>query len=101
MGHGGGRADRERAAHKPGQVIHTAAGGIRPGQGSDQLLACGSHIAVLLYNCPECMLMLHLCPASCTGTLAPQGYPEAVAPQYASYMGWRGVQYFFGGAISV
>jgi uncharacterized protein GlcG (DUF336 family) len=33
--------------------------------------------------------------------LLPQGFPDSVAPQYASYMGWRGVQYFFGGAISV
>ena len=30
-----------------------------------------------------------------------QGFPESVAPQYASYMGWRGVQYFFGGAMGV
>jgi len=29
--------------------------------------------------------------------LLPQGYPNTVAPQYAKYMGWRGVQYFFGG----
>lgn len=29
--------------------------------------------------------------------LLPQGFPESVAPQYATYMGWRGVQYFFGG----
>jgi len=29
--------------------------------------------------------------------LLPQGYPDSVAPQYATYMGWRGVQYFFGG----
>lgn len=33
--------------------------------------------------------------------LLPQGFPESVAPQYASYMFWRGVQYLFGGAISV
>lgn len=33
--------------------------------------------------------------------LLPEGFPESVAPQYAEYMGWRGVQYFFGGAISV
>jgi len=33
--------------------------------------------------------------------LLPQGFPESVAPQYAAYMGWRGVQYFFGGAMSV
>jgi hypothetical protein len=33
--------------------------------------------------------------------LLPQGFPESVAPQYAGYMGWRGVQYFFGGAMSV
>lgn len=33
--------------------------------------------------------------------LLPQGFPDSVAPQYASYMGWRGVQYFFGGAMSV
>lgn len=31
----------------------------------------------------------------------PQGFPDSVAPQYAQYMGWRGVQYFFGGAMSV
>ncbi len=30
--------------------------------------------------------------------LLPQGYPDSVAPQYGSYMCWRGVQYFFGGA---
>lgn len=35
------------------------------------------------------------------GYLLPQGYPESVAPQYSGYMTWRGVQYFFGGAISV
>jgi hypothetical protein len=29
--------------------------------------------------------------------LLPQGFPESVAPQYATYMGWRAVQYFFGG----
>jgi hypothetical protein len=33
--------------------------------------------------------------------LLPQGFPDSVAPQYASYMFWRGVQYLFGGAISV
>ena len=33
--------------------------------------------------------------------LLPNGFPESVAPQYASYMAWRGVQYFFGGAMSV
>jgi hypothetical protein len=33
--------------------------------------------------------------------ILPQGFPDSVAPQYASYMGWRGVQYAFGGAISV
>lgn len=33
--------------------------------------------------------------------LLPQGYPESVGPQYAPYMGWRAVQYFFGGALSV
>ena len=33
--------------------------------------------------------------------LLPQGYPDSVAPQYARYMGWRGIQYFFGGAMSV
>lgn len=33
--------------------------------------------------------------------LLPQGFPDSVAPQYAKYMGWRGVQYFFGGAMSV
>ncbi len=33
--------------------------------------------------------------------LLPNGFPDSVAPQYAPYMGWRGVQYFFGGAISV
>ncbi|PNH12864.1 hypothetical protein TSOC_000128 [Tetrabaena socialis] len=31
----------------------------------------------------------------------PNGFPDSVAPQYAPYMFWRGVQYFFGGAISV
>lgn len=35
------------------------------------------------------------------GYLLPQGYPESVAPQYFDYMRWRGVQYLFGGAISV
>lgn len=33
--------------------------------------------------------------------LLPQGFPDSVAPQYATYMSWRGVQYFFGGAMSV
>jgi hypothetical protein len=33
--------------------------------------------------------------------LLPQGFPASVAPQYATYMSWRGVQYFFGGAMSV
>lgn len=33
--------------------------------------------------------------------LLPQGFPDSVAPQYAKYMAWRGVQYFFGGAMSV
>ena len=33
--------------------------------------------------------------------LLPRGYPESVTPRYAPYMAWRGVQYFFGGAISV
>eukprot|EP00889_Picochlorum_renovo_P007361 jgi/Picre1/34391/NNA_001861.t1 len=33
--------------------------------------------------------------------LLPQGYPESVAPQYQKYMMWRGIQYFFGGALSV
>eukprot|EP01025_Chloroclados_australasicus_P059954 TRINITY_DN7628_c0_g1_i10.p2 TRINITY_DN7628_c0_g1~~TRINITY_DN7628_c0_g1_i10.p2 ORF type:complete len:471 (+),score=68.99 TRINITY_DN7628_c0_g1_i10:186-1598(+) len=33
--------------------------------------------------------------------LLPAGYPDSVAPQYAPYMFWRGVQYFFGGTISV
>lgn len=33
--------------------------------------------------------------------LLPQGFPDSVAPQYATYMAWRGVQYFFGGAMSV
>lgn len=33
--------------------------------------------------------------------LLPEGFPDSVAPQYARYMGWRGVQYFFGGAMSV
>jgi hypothetical protein len=33
--------------------------------------------------------------------LLPQGYPHTVAPQYSTYMNWRGVQYFFGGAMSV
>lgn len=36
-----------------------------------------------------------------SGYLLPQGFPDSVAPQYASYMGWRGCQYFFGGAMSV
>ncbi|GMH40644.1 hypothetical protein BSKO_08548 [Bryopsis sp. KO-2023] len=36
-----------------------------------------------------------------SGYLLPQGYPDSVAPQYSLYMGWRGVQYFFGGAMSV
>mmetsp|Transcript_2721 Transcript_2721/g.6356 ORF Transcript_2721/g.6356 Transcript_2721/m.6356 type:complete len:561 (-) Transcript_2721:65-1747(-) len=31
----------------------------------------------------------------------PNGYPDSVAPEYSEYMFWRGVQYFFGGAISV
>ena len=29
--------------------------------------------------------------------LLPQGFPDSVAPQYSSYMFWRGVQYLFGG----
>jgi Vitamin B6 photo-protection and homoeostasis len=33
--------------------------------------------------------------------LVPQGYPSSVSPAYKEYMFWRGVQYFFGGAISV
>ncbi len=33
--------------------------------------------------------------------MLPQGFPDSVAPQYAPYMFWRGVQYFFGGAMSV
>ena len=33
--------------------------------------------------------------------LLPQGFPASVAPQYSPYMAWRGVQYFFGGAINV
>ncbi|GFR40042.1 hypothetical protein Agub_g580 [Astrephomene gubernaculifera] len=33
--------------------------------------------------------------------LLPNGFPDSVAPQYAPYMFWRGVQYFFGGAMSV
>lgn len=33
--------------------------------------------------------------------LLPQGYPDSVGPQYANYMYWRAVQYFFGGAMSV
>ena len=33
--------------------------------------------------------------------LLPQGYPDSVAPQYQKYMMWRGIQYFFGGALSV
>lgn len=33
--------------------------------------------------------------------ILPQGFPDSVAPQYATYMTWRGIQYFFGGAISV
>lgn len=32
---------------------------------------------------------------------ASQGFPDSVGPQYAQYMAWRGVQYFFGGAMSV
>lgn len=32
--------------------------------------------------------------------LLPQGFPDSVAPQYAGYMTWRGVQYFFGGKNS-
>lgn len=37
----------------------------------------------------------------CASFLIPQGYPESVSPQYREYMGWRGVQYFFGGALSL
>lgn len=37
----------------------------------------------------------------CASFLIPQGYPASVSPQYSEYMGWRGVQYFFGGALSV
>ncbi|KAL6769734.1 hypothetical protein ACKKBG_A40660 [Auxenochlorella protothecoides x Auxenochlorella symbiontica] len=33
--------------------------------------------------------------------LLPQGFPDSVDPQYAKYMSWRAVQYFFGGALSV
>lgn len=33
--------------------------------------------------------------------LLPQGFPASVAPQYQKYMTWRGIQYFFGGAMSV
>jgi hypothetical protein len=33
--------------------------------------------------------------------LLPAGYPDSCAPQLSSYMIWRGVQYFFGGALSV
>ena len=33
--------------------------------------------------------------------LRAQGFPDSVTPQYAPYMMWRGVQYFFGGAIGV
>ena len=33
--------------------------------------------------------------------LLPQGFPNSVAPQYQKYMTWRGIQYFFGGAMSV
>lgn len=33
--------------------------------------------------------------------LLPQGFPDSVGPQYAAYMSWRAIQYFFGGAISV
>lgn len=33
--------------------------------------------------------------------LLPQGYPYSVGTQYTPYMTWRGVQYFFGGAIAV
>lgn len=39
---------------------------------------------------PTCVLLSRL-----------QGFPESVAPQYAPYMFWRGVQYLFGGAMSV
>ena len=33
--------------------------------------------------------------------ILPSGYPDTVAPQYSAYMFWRGVQYLFGGAMSV
>ena len=33
--------------------------------------------------------------------LVPSGYPDSVSPQYKEYMFWRGVQYFFGGALSL
>ena len=33
--------------------------------------------------------------------LLPAGYPESCAPQLGPYMFWRGIQYFFGGALSV
>lgn len=33
--------------------------------------------------------------------LLPAGFPDSVAPEYSRYMFWRGVQYFFGGALSV
>jgi Vitamin B6 photo-protection and homoeostasis len=33
--------------------------------------------------------------------LVPQGYPDSVSPHYTEYMFWRGVQYFFGGALSL
>jgi hypothetical protein len=37
----------------------------------------------------------------CASFLVPQGYPASVSAQYSEYMSWRGMQYFFGGALSV
>lgn len=37
----------------------------------------------------------------CASFMVPQGYPESVSGQYTEYMSWRGMQYFFGGALSV
>eukprot|EP00232_Nephroselmis_pyriformis_P029527 CAMPEP_0182853302 /NCGR_PEP_ID=MMETSP0034_2-20130328/623_1 /TAXON_ID=156128 /ORGANISM="Nephroselmis pyriformis, Strain CCMP717" /LENGTH=447 /DNA_ID=CAMNT_0024984063 /DNA_START=121 /DNA_END=1462 /DNA_ORIENTATION=+ len=33
--------------------------------------------------------------------LLPDGYPNTVSAEFTPYMQWRGVQYFFGGAMSV
>lgn len=37
----------------------------------------------------------------CASFMVPQGFPASVSPQYTEYMAWRGMQYFFGGALSV